>query len=247
MKIYNKSFLSHLPDAVFFDADNTLYAYDPAHRSALCAVRDKACSMFHISSSTFDDAFGKAKCEIKATLGNVASSHSRLLYFQKLLEGIGLGSQLMLALEFEQTYWRTFLVNATLFAGLKDLLDDFRLLGIPMAVVTDLTAQIQFRKIVYFGLDKYFDFIVTSEEAGCEKPDSVPFKLALNKISPTPTRVWMIGDSAANDILGAREAIGAITFQKLHQGVLEGTGNMCADVVFDEFSQIRKLLKSVGG
>ena len=33
--------------------------------------------------------------------------------------------------------------------------------SIPMVIVTDLTAQVQFRKIVYFGLDHRFDFVVT--------------------------------------------------------------------------------------
>ena len=60
-------------------------------------------------------------------------------------------------------------VNAILFEGVKDLLDDIRLLGVPTAIVTDLTAQIQFRKIVYFGLDHYFVNIVTSEVDGIVK------------------------------------------------------------------------------
>jgi putative hydrolase of the HAD superfamily len=63
----------------------------------------------------------------------------------------------------------------------KELLDDLRRLGIPTAIVTDLTAQIQFRKVVYFGLDHYFDYIITSEEAGHDKPHQAPFKLALGR------------------------------------------------------------------
>jgi putative hydrolase of the HAD superfamily len=51
-------------------------------------------------------------------------------------------------LDFEQTYWRTFFSNSVLFDGVKELLDDIRLLGIPAAIVTDLTAQIRFRKVV---------------------------------------------------------------------------------------------------
>ena len=76
---------------------------------------------------------------------------------QRMLK-LWLRSQVLLALDLEQTYWRTFLANAVLFENAKDLLDDLRL-GIPTAIVTDLTAQIQFRKVIYFGLDKYFDFI----------------------------------------------------------------------------------------
>ena len=101
-----------------------------------------------------------------------------------MLEIMGLGSQVLLALDLEQTYWRTFLSNAILFEGVKELLDDLRLYGIPTAIVTDMTAQLQFRKIVYFGLDHYFDYIVTSEEAGFDKPHKAPFEIALQKMSP---------------------------------------------------------------
>lgn len=120
-----------------------------------------------------------------------------------MLEIMGLGSQVLLALDFEQTYWRTFLSNAILFDDVKELLDDLRLLGIPTAIVTDLTAQIQFRKVVYFGLDQYFDYIVTSEEAGFDKPHPAPFTIALEKMRPKGNTIWMIGDNPVNDIRGA--------------------------------------------
>jgi putative hydrolase of the HAD superfamily len=231
-----------LPDAVLFDTDNTLYPYNPAHRRALQAVREKAVARFAISAKTFDEAFADARSEVKTRLKGQAASHNRLLYLQRMLEIMGLGSQVLTALDLEQTYWRTFLSNAVLFDGIKDLLDEFRLLGIPTAIVTDLTAQIQFRKLVYFGLDSYFDFIVTSEEAGFDKPHPGPFQLAVEKMRPKGDRIWMIGDSTEADIKGAREAIGAVTLQKLHEGVEQGQ----ADAVFDEFESLRGLLRKMG-
>lgn len=175
MKINNPERFTRLPDAILFDTDNTLYHYDPVHAAAQAAVRDKVVDMFSISPDEFDRAFKQARDQVKNRLKHTASSHSRLLYLQRMLEIMGLGSQVLLALDFEQTYWRTFLSNAVLFDGVKDLLDDLRLLGVPTAIVTDLTAQIQFRKVVYFGLDHYFDYIVTSEEAGYDKPHEAPF------------------------------------------------------------------------
>lgn len=165
---------NRLPNAILFDTDNTLYPYNPAHLSAMRAVREKVSSTFSIEPDAFDKAFAEARRQVKTRLKHTAASHNRLLYLQRMLEIIGLGSQVLLALDFEQTYWRTFLTNAFLFDDVKELLDDLRLLGIPTAVVTDLTAQIQFRKVVYFGLDHYFDYIVTSEEAGSDKPDEAP-------------------------------------------------------------------------
>ena len=242
INIYSKERFSRLPDAILFDTDNTLYPYDPAHAAAQQAVREKVVNTFSIKPEDFDKAFKEARQQVKERLKNTASSHSRLLYLQRMLEIMGLGSQVLLALDFEQTYWRTFLSNAVLFDEVKDLLDDLRLLGIPTAVVTDLTAQIQFRKVVYFGLDHYFDYIVTSEEAGFDKPHEAPFHIALEKMRPKGDCIWMIGDNSVNDIRGAREKINAVTLQKIHEGTVVGTGENAPDAYFNEFSELRRLI-----
>jgi HAD superfamily hydrolase (TIGR01549 family) len=246
MKMNAKERFSRLPDAILFDTDNTLYPYDPAHAAAQQAVRQKVVKTFSITPEYFDDVFKEARKQIKKRLNNMAASHSRLLYLQRMLEIMGLGSQVLLALDFEQTYWRTFLSNAVLFDGVKDLLDDIRLLGIPTAIVTDLTAQIQFRKVVYFGLDRYFDYIVTSEEAGFDKPHEAPFQIALEKMKPKGDCIWMIGDNPVNDIRGGREKINAVTLQKIHSGVDIGTGLNTPDAFFEEFGELKKFITGLG-
>jgi len=245
MKIIDQKRFTRLPSAILFDTDNTLYPYLPAHLSALKAVKDKVIVEFSIKENEFDVAFTEARNQIKNRLGRTASSHSRLLYLQRMLEIMGLGSQVLLALEFEQTYWRTFLTNAVLFDGVKELLDDLRLLNIPTAIVTDLTSQIQFRKLVFFELDGNFDYVVTSEEAGSDKPNEAPFKIAVEKMQPKDDCIWMIGDDSLSDIQGARNAINAVTLQKIHEGVEVGTGECIPDAWFKEFLDVRKLLESL--
>lgn len=246
IKIYSNERFNRLPDAILFDTDNTLYPYDPAHAAAQHAVREKVVSTFSIKHDVFDKAFHEARHQVRTRLKHTASSHSRLLYLQRMLEIMGLGSQVLLALDFEQTYWRTFLSNAVLFDEVKELLDDLRLLGIPTAIVTDLTAQIQFRKVVYFGLDHYFDYIVTSEEAGYDKPHEAPFQIALEKMRPKGNCIWMIGDNPVNDIRGGRDKINAITLQKIHEGTVVGTGENIPDAAFTEFNDLRRLVNRLG-
>lgn len=245
VNICNHDRFTQLPHAILFDTDNTLYHYDPAHAVAMQAVRQKVAATLAIAPAAFDQAFAEARAQVKGRLGHTAASHNRLLYLQRMLEIIGLGSQVLLALDLEQTYWRTFLSNAVLFDEVKELLDDIRLLGIPTAIVTDLTAQIQFRKIVYFGLDRYFDYIVTSEEAGFDKPHGAQFQIALEKLRPAGDCIWMIGDNPVSDIGGARERINAVTLQKLHDGVQKGQGEQAADAVFHNFGDVRRLLESL--
>lgn len=242
---FNRERFERLPDAVLLDLDNTLYAYDPPHRAAMQAVRAKAVNLFSITPEQFDQAFDRAREDVKQRLPGTASSHSRLLYFQRMLEIIGLNSQVLLALDLEQSYWRVFLSHADLFEGVREFLDDLRCYGIPSGIVTDLTAQIQFRKLVYFGLDHYVDYLVTSEEAGFDKPHAAPFELARQKIQPKGDCIWMIGDSPRSDITGARAALNAVTLQKRHAGVEAGTGTSQADASVPHFSQLSDLLRQL--
>jgi putative hydrolase of the HAD superfamily len=246
MKIYATERLSRLPDAVLFDLDNTLYPYDTAHKAAMDAVRGKMGAVFSVSGERFDHFYGEARRDVKERLKNTAASHSRLLYMQRLFEMIGLGSQPMHALDMEQTYWRAFLANAVLFDEVRELLDDIRLLGIPMAIVTDLTAQIQFRKLIWFNLDSFFQVVVTSEETAYDKPHPAPFLLALEKLQVKGGTVWMIGDSPSHDMRGAKEAIGAVTLQKIHTGISAGTGEEAPDAAFSRFGDLRNLIKKLG-
>jgi len=146
-----------------------------------------------------------------------------------------MGTRIFLALDFEQTYWREFLVNARLYPGIRELLQQLKSTEIKTANITDLTAQIQFRKMVYFGLDEYFDFVVTSEEAGCDKPDIRPFTLALKKLKVSPEDVWMIGDSIACDVVGAKEA-NLVSFQMKNYSVQSKLDRkIMPDVRFDSY------------
>lgn len=232
-----------VPEAVIFDTDNTLYAYDPPHHQAMKAVNQKACKLLGVSPNDFNSAYKQARDQIKKHLGKTASSHSRLLYFQRAIEILGMKTQLLMTLDLEQTYWRTFLGAAEIFPSVQDFVQDLRTAGIRTAIITDLTAQIQFRKIIYFGLDNYFDYVVTSEEAGADKPAKAPFEIALDKLRVRPEKCWMIGDNAHADIVGAR-LLNIVTLQKRHEGVVVPEGDEAADAVFDHFSDLRSLLYS---
>ena len=207
-----------LPKAVIFDTDNTLYDYATANLQANNAVVNKFINECDISKEEFLYALSIARESVKKQLGNTASSHNRLLYYQKTIELLGLKSQILLTLDLEQTYWRTFLSHCYLFDGVVEFIKLLKSRNIPIAVITDLTAQIQFRKLVYFNLDSYFDFIVTSEEVGVDKPNKLPFEQAFAKLDTTPQDTWMIGDSCYHDIKPARK-LGMVAFQKIHKGV----------------------------
>ena len=107
-----------------------------------------------------------------------------------------------------------------------------------------MTAQIQFRKLVYFGLDELFNYVVTSEEAGKDKPNRQPFELALKKLKVNPENVWMIGDDSKSDMAGA-DLIGIKKIQKRHEGVkIIKDGPESPDLVFDHYDELITLINS---
>ena len=129
-----------------------------------------------------------------------------------------------------------------LIPGVREFLQQLKSIGIKTANITDLTAQIQFRKMVYFGLDEYFDYVVTSEEAGRDKPNIEPFKITLNKLKVDSENVWIIGDSPESDIYGAKSNFKMIALQKIHKGVKVGINEFEPDVSFNHYSELIALI-----
>jgi len=234
----------NLPSAVIFDTDNTLYSYENPHAAGIKAVEKKVLALLGINNTEFYLAYEKSRKQIKELLLNTASSHSRLLYFQRTLENLGLKTKVLISLDLEQTYWRTFLNNCELFEGVLDFIHQIKSLGITIANITDLTTQIQFRKLVYFGLDEFFDYVVTSEEAGHDKPHRKPFEIALKKLNCKPDQVWMIGDNPISDMIGA-EKVGIKKIQKIHDGVkIIDKGEGKPDIIFRNYKELTKLIKN---
>jgi putative hydrolase of the HAD superfamily len=243
MKIYEERAFDRLPDAVVFDFDNTMYPYDPAHSAAMAAVAAKAEVQISVSRDDFLSAFDEARARTKATLGKTAAAHSRLLYFHKTFEVLGLKSQVFNALDFEQAYWRTFLAHQHLYEGARELVEDLRAVGVPTAITTDLTSQIQFRKLVYTGLDRLFDHVVTSEEAGHDKPHPEMFSATMRKFGMTDGVVWMIGDDVPKDMEGAKATISAVTL--LRCDAVPRIRPPSVDLAFSRFSDVRSVVSGL--
>ena len=66
-----------------------------------------------------------------------------------------------------------------------------------------MTAYVQYKKLSALGLYSYIDFIVTSEEAGAEKPDSHLFDICVEKAGFSANKCAFIGDSLKKDVEGS--------------------------------------------
>ena len=190
--------------AVIFDLDDTLYDYESIHTVAMEKLRDFTCGRFGVTKGEFDKAFSQAKKETKSLLGETGASHNRLLYCQKTLEQLG-KNPVDGALEMYECYWSSMLSDMRLREGAAELLSRLKTDGIKIAICTDLTAHIQHRKIRALGLVPYIDALVTSEEAGAEKPSEKIYALSFEKLArlvPSLKRseCLFVGDSQMKDV-----------------------------------------------
>ena len=199
--------------AVILDLDDTLYAYEPLDAKARARVCAYTCEQLGITAGKYEEAYLFGRSETKRQLGDVGASHNRLLYYQKTLEYLGVNPMPM-TLRLYEMYWGTFLEKMALFEGVREFINSLHKHKIKVMICTDLTAHIQHRKIEALGLASDICCLVTSEEAGREKPAPEVFILCLKKLGLPPEEVCCIGDSLVKDVEGAK-AVGmqAILFQ----------------------------------
>lgn len=184
------------PTAVVFDLDNTLYEYSPADLAGRMAVYSYFKHRLGISPRLSKSAWDSAKEITKRMNTSQAAQHSRLVYAQHALRILGYEGHPTLALEIEELYWSEFLANMKIYPEAQETLTLFRFNKIPLVLVTDLTSQIQLRKLLRLRLERQFDIVVTSEMVGCEKVDLKPFRFALEGLSLSSRKhVWFIGDT----------------------------------------------------
>lgn len=189
--------------AILFDLDNTLYDYDFAHKKALKSSYEKLNKYHKLSYSEFEKLYLISRREIHRELSGTASAHNRVLYFQRMMENLTGKVDPKLILNLNDSYWDTFLDNMILKEGSLEILNFCKENNIKTAIVSDLTTKIQLKKLEKLNISKFIDTLVTSEEAGSEKPHSIMFLLTLNKLKVMPQDALMVGDNEIADIEGA--------------------------------------------
>lgn len=75
-----------------------------------------------------------------------------------------------------------------------------------LSIITNGFEEVQFHKLKNSRLDGYFSHVITSEQAGCKKPDPEIFNYALRQAGAEASQSVMIGDDLEVDVLGAMQA-----------------------------------------
>ena len=167
--------------ALIVDLDDTLYSYAEAHNPAQRELEKYLANRLGQSDYLVRAGLSASRSIIKSRLGDTGSSHSRLLYITEFLQSINCPGHVELALSAQSIYWTKYLDSMRLDKGVENFLQTSRHAGYLNILVTDLTSEIQYRKLRILAIDNLFDVTLTSEEAGGDKKSGKPEEVLRNK------------------------------------------------------------------
>ncbi len=191
-------------ESIILDLDDTLYDFSSAHAVAMNRLAAFARDTLGLSRERFDALQREALQRQKERVGNTAAIHNRLIRCQLMLEAAG--KPIVHAPEMADLYWSTLLNRIRPMPDAIDALARLRFMGLTVGIGSNMTADWQYAKLKRLSLMAYVDFIVTSEEAGVEKPAAGFFQLCAEKAGHVPEECAFVGDNLRGDALGALNA-----------------------------------------
>jgi len=223
--------------AVFFDIDDTLYDTSGfaklARKAALQAMIDAGLPLSQQEAYLFLREIIKEK-------GSNYDKHFNILTKRVM----GEEKPLLIALGMI-TYHNVKFALLRLFPDTMSTLIYLKKRDYQMGVISNGLTIKQWEKLIRLGLHHFFDEVVTSQEAGSEKPDREIFQLALERMGCKAEESVMVGNKFSEDILGAtKSGMSAILvnskLNEVEKEIIEREG-LKVDVIQD-ISQVKTIL-----
>ena len=193
--------------AVLIDLDDTLVDHLHAVRTALRALHQSDTRL-----QTLDYEFLLAEWQRvlesmhdDVALGRIPIHESRIIRYRHFYDLAGAPVDRQAAEKIAARHVESYMASRRVVPGADALLRAVR----PHArvvVVTNNTVVEQREKLATFGMTALVDELVTSEEFGAAKPDLSIFRHALERAGVAADEAVMVGDSWANDVIGATNA-----------------------------------------
>ena len=189
---------------LFFDLDRTLYDFDANNRDTLS-------KLFHkynigdkggISFDTFMDVYKPINLALweQYKRGEISKETLNNRRFADTLKTCGLDNGI--AGDFARDYLEISPAQKRLLPGAIDTLK-YLSESYDLHIITNGFEEVQYPKMERCGLTPFFRHIITSEQAGVQKPAPEIFEYALNLTGASSRESLMIGDDPFADIEGA--------------------------------------------
>lgn len=204
---------------LFFDLDRTLWDFETNSDETLneILIKYNLAAKGITSLQVFKEKYSGINTMLWSLYlnGKIIKEKLNLQRFNLTLEAFGI-KDTQLANAIADDYVEMSPLKTNLFPHAMEMLEYLH--GqYKLHIITNGFDEVQFKKLERTGMGRYFDQVITSEEAGAMKPKEKIFHFALNKASAKACESLMIGDEIEIDLLGAK-AVGLDQMYVNHHG-----------------------------
>lgn len=183
---------------VLFDADETLFSFNSYDGLKAMLAR------YHIDFSQEDYAQFQAVNKplwVAYQNNEITAKDIQTRRFAKLSAQTGVD-----ALQLNQELMAEMALVSKPLDGVIEMLE--QLYGkVKMGIITNGFTELQQKRLINTNTERFFDIVVVSEQIGAAKPDRQVFDYAFTLMDQEDkTKVLMVGDTLASDILGGNNA-----------------------------------------
>lgn len=189
--------MTQLPiKAVIFDLDNTLMDRDYTFRAfSERLIRDY---LGHLNDEHVRDIIGYMR------IADADGYRDKRGFFEELVERLP-WSEKPDADGLFAYYDEHYMKEARLMDHALEAIEACREKGYKLGMLTNGRYEVQFGKVKRLGLESYFDVILTSGEAGINKPDKRIYEMILKRLGTSGEETVFVGDHPENDIWGSAQ------------------------------------------
>jgi FMN phosphatase YigB (HAD superfamily) len=181
-----------------------------------------AAVIFDIGGTILEERWWDLKAALRAVVPDARLVDALALEFQRLVSEqhradreVALAGWLLARLpeitltpeELEDELWPR-VVELVPFGIVSEVLAQLAADRIPVAAISNapFSGRVLSGELERYGLLNHFRFVVSSADLGLRKPDPAIFETALNQLGFSAERVWFVGDTLSQDIVGAHAA-----------------------------------------
>lgn len=184
---------------VYLDLDNTILDFNKAEYKAIKALLklhalpegDEVAALYSKINRSYWESFERGEIPKEAIFSG---------RFSTLLESLKCkGNPEKMA----EDYFQLLASGHDVMEGAEDILTYLKKCGYILCATTNGVSFTQYRRIAESGIERYFDAVIVSEDAGHQKPEPEYFEYAMaNSPEKDKSKILVVGDSQSSDILG---------------------------------------------
>lgn len=191
---------------IFFDLDRTLWDFEQNMRDALTDLYiNHTLEVAFPNPETFIECYNQNNHYLweKYLKGELPKDVLRYKRFEITLAEYGIENK-PLAQTLGDEYLTIMPLKTALIPDTREILD-YLSNKYKLHVISNGFKEVQLPKLQRSDIDKYFEWVVTSEHSGFHKPDKRAFGYALSKANALKSESIMVGDDLEVDIVGAKK------------------------------------------